>query len=353
MNGAHVVNITKDRRSQSGQVSFRLCLAVAGLGLLLSACGSSVSGPDTARPRESRSSAIGPQAHYKIGAPYAITGIWYYPRAVNSYDETGIASWYGPNFHKKTTANGEIFDQNALTAAHRTLPMPSIVRVTNLENGRELVVRVNDRGPFIPGRIIDLSRRSAQLLGFERHGIARTRVQYLPGRSRTAVAMIREGRIEPAIPTDLGIVPVPDAKPQSAVSVGHLTPIPGSVLARQNPDARSYKPVAANGAKSVSATDSLRDSKTASGRSRTVVPTQLFVQVAAFAIPENAEALSATLSDIGRIEIRAAVINRRRLHQVRIGPVDDVTEADVILTRVIERGFPKARIVVNSVPCCP
>lgn len=101
---------------------------------------------------------------YKVGKPYQINGVWYYPSEDYGYDETGVGSWYGPDFHGKPTANGEIFDQNGLTAAHRTLPMPSLVRVTNLENGRSIMVRVNDRGPFAHGRIIDLSRRSAQLL---------------------------------------------------------------------------------------------------------------------------------------------------------------------------------------------
>lgn len=85
---------------------------------------------------------------YKIGKPYQISGVWYYPAADYNYSETGIASWYGPDFHGKFTANGEVFDQNEVTAAHRTLPMPSFARVTNLENGRSLVVRINDRSLF-------------------------------------------------------------------------------------------------------------------------------------------------------------------------------------------------------------
>src|SRR5690349_21565245 len=116
---------------------------------------------------------------YKLGKPYQIEGAWYYPKVDYDYSETGIASWYGPDFHGKSTANGEIFDQNALTAAHKTLPMPTIVRVTNLENGRSIEVRINDRGPFVNNRIIDLTRRGAQLLGFEAQGTARVRVQVM------------------------------------------------------------------------------------------------------------------------------------------------------------------------------
>ena len=89
---------------------------------------------------------------YKVGDPYQINGVWYYPKVDYDYRETGIASWYGPKFDGGQTANGEVFDMNGISAAHRTLPLPSIVRVTNLENGRSLKVRVNDRGPFARGR---------------------------------------------------------------------------------------------------------------------------------------------------------------------------------------------------------
>src|ERR1700731_938283 len=116
---------------------------------------------------------------YKVGQPYQIDGTWYYPAEDFSYDETGIASWYGADFHGKNTANGEVFDFNELTGAHRTLPMPSVVQVTNLDNGRSIKLRVNDRGPYARGRIIDVSRRAAQLLGFEGAGTAKVRVKIL------------------------------------------------------------------------------------------------------------------------------------------------------------------------------
>ncbi|AFX99107.1 rare lipoA family protein [Candidatus Endolissoclinum faulkneri L2] len=114
---------------------------------------------------------------YKLGAAYKVQGVWYYPKKELNYSEVGIASWYGPGFNGRKTANGEIFNDNKLTAAHRTLPMPSLVRVTNLINNRSLIVRINDRGPFSRGRIIDLSRRSAKLLGFVNKGTARVRVE--------------------------------------------------------------------------------------------------------------------------------------------------------------------------------
>ncbi len=115
---------------------------------------------------------------YKVGKPYRVAGKLYVPREQPNYHKTGKASWYGTDFHGRKTANGEIFDMNALTAAHPTLPIPSYAYVTNLENGRTVLVRVNDRGPYAHQRIIDMSRASARILGFEKQGVANVRVRY-------------------------------------------------------------------------------------------------------------------------------------------------------------------------------
>ena len=117
---------------------------------------------------------------YKVGDPYIVSGTKYHPKADDTYDKIGLASWYGAQFHGRKTANGEIYNMNHLTAAHTTLPMPSFVKVTNLSNGRWLVLRVNDRGPFVGNRLIDVSRRSAQLLGFQDKGVTKVRVQAVP-----------------------------------------------------------------------------------------------------------------------------------------------------------------------------
>ncbi len=117
--------------------------------------------------------------HFKIGQPYEINGEQFIPQDDPSYDRTGVASWYGALFHGRHTANGEIFDMERLSAAHPTLPLPVYVKVTNLDNGRSAVVRVNDRGPFRKGREIDLSERTAEVLGFKRAGTANVRVRYL------------------------------------------------------------------------------------------------------------------------------------------------------------------------------
>ncbi len=116
---------------------------------------------------------------YKVGAPYTVRGVRYVPKADWTYQAVGTASWYGATFHGKRTANGEIFDKTRLSAAHPTLPLPSLVEVTNLSNGRMIQVRVNDRGPFRHGRIIDLSEAAAEELGFRRQGHTRVRVRML------------------------------------------------------------------------------------------------------------------------------------------------------------------------------
>lgn len=196
-------------------------------GLALSGCAQlklgatavkSVQGTPEASAQQPRAQGI-----YKVGDPYQIAGVWYYPAEDWSYDETGIASFYGgertgTNFHGLVTANGELYDMNALTAAHTTLPMPSLVRVTNLENGRSLVLRVNDRGPFVRGRIIDVSRRAAQLLGFEGQGTARVRVEIMGEESRQIRASLT-GRDDNRTVS---------AAPRTAVASDALPPPPGA-----------------------------------------------------------------------------------------------------------------------------
>lgn len=134
----------------------------------------------------------------KVGEPYQINGEWYHPRMVNDYREVGVASWYGVPFHGRKTANGETYDMHGMTAAHPTLPLPSLVKVTNLQNGLSIVVRVNDRGPFAKKRIIDLSRRAAWELGFKDQGTTDVEVVYMglaDGLERRHRQARREGRV--------------------------------------------------------------------------------------------------------------------------------------------------------------
>ena len=149
----------------------RLCCCVA-LALAMSACGG--------RHKIDRDIyGAGPGGSYRIGNPYSINGVTYYPAEDPGYSAIGTASWYGREFGGNSTANGERFDPRRLTAAHTTLPMPVLVRVTNLENNKSCVLRINDRGPFITGRILDVSEAAAEELGFHSQGTARVRVDYV------------------------------------------------------------------------------------------------------------------------------------------------------------------------------
>jgi len=152
--------------------------------LVLIACGFWLCACATARQPEARADrgvrvADAPRFVRGTMRPYQINGRWYTPRVQPDYDETGIASWYGSVHNGKPTATGEIFDMWAISAAHKTLPLPCIVAVTNLDNGKTIRVRVNDRGPFVDGRIIDLSRAAADRLGFAQKGVTRVRVRYV------------------------------------------------------------------------------------------------------------------------------------------------------------------------------
>ena len=134
---------------------------------------------------------------YKVGKPYKVMGRWYYPKEDYNYKEEGIASWYGEDFNGKKTANGERYNMNTLTAAHRTLPLPSIVKVTNLQNGRSIVVRVNDRGPYVKERIIDLSKRGATLLGYMGQGTTKVRVEIMAKESKQLKEAMLTGNVSP------------------------------------------------------------------------------------------------------------------------------------------------------------
>lgn len=145
----------------------------------LTACGGDGGGILPSKPEDVSHYPKVPWKGVKVGKSYKINGKWYSPRFDPDYEEVGVASWYGPGFHGRKTANGERYDQNAYTAAHTTLPLPSIVRVTNLQNGKAMNLRVNDRGPFHGGRIIDLSKAAAQKLDVLNGGVARVKVTYL------------------------------------------------------------------------------------------------------------------------------------------------------------------------------
>jgi rare lipoprotein A len=283
---------------------------------------------------------------YKVGKPYQISGVWYYPAEDYNFDETGIGSWYGPGFHSKVTANGEIYDENDMTAAHRTLPMPSLVRVTNLDNGRSIVVRINDRGPYANNRVIDMSRRGAQLLGYEKSGTAKLRVQILADESRQIAAAARRGTPAPILAETDGKAPKP--APRSKIEVAGL-PAPGP---------SAPLPPVAKGAGVVGTAEILPPATVAGavldGR---FVPApvvtnlpvrksgQIYVQVGAFGSAENVARARARLGSIGQ---QAQVSQTaQKLQRVRVGPLDTVDKADTVLAQVIQAGLMEAKIVVE------
>ena len=280
---------------------------------------------------------------YKVGKPYQINGVWYYPAEDFSYDETGVASWYGPGFHEKTTANGELYDQNELTAAHKTLPMPSLVRVTNLDNGRSVVVRVNDRGPYANGRVIDMSRRGAQLLGFEGSGTAKVRVQILGEESRAIAAAARQGTPPTILAESDGPPPkpVPRGKIEVAGPAGPTTgkeAVPGIVGAPIPPPATVAGAVVGGRfvPSPVVAQVPVR------GRD------SLFVQVGAFGSAENVARVRSRLASIGQpASVTATKAGKQTLQRVRVGPLDSVDRADAVLNQIIQAGLTEAKIVVD------
>ena len=194
-------------------------LIAAGLLSLLAACAGG------AKPGVAALPVVTDPAPIVSGTmrPYQIRGRWYRPEEQPRYDETGMASWYGDQFHGRPTATGERFDMNALTAAHKTLPLPGLVEVTNLANGRRVVLRVNDRGPFVDNRIIDLSRGAADALDLRRAGVGEVRVRYLGRAPRQGGGTTLQYA---AAPAPAPPPPAPTAGPVPYQQVASLPPPP-------------------------------------------------------------------------------------------------------------------------------
>jgi rare lipoprotein A len=371
------------------------------LGLLLAGCGSQPwSGADGANHY-----AAG-HPMYRVGEPYRIKGVWYYPAVDYDYDKTGIASWYGAEFDGRYTANGEIFDLNQLTAAHTTLPMPSIVQVTNLDNGRSLQLRVNDRGPFVDGRLIDVSRRAAQLLGFETNGTTPVRVKVLKDESIAAAeeamhgngqVMVAEASVAAAatIAASPPIYPPPVARPPvSRVAAARPwaraptrapiasppAPPPRIAMARIEtppplpspapPRSRAASPARsrfaliapAEAAELPPARPPVREPKTIAA---TIPVPQMppssprmaaepkgwsggiFVQAGAFSMRDNAQRVQSRIAALGSVRVMTASVNGVEMYRVRIGPLASAKQADRLLARVVGSGYPAARIVTD------
>lgn len=345
-----------------------------------------------------------PAPGVKVGKPYSVDGTTYYPEYDPHYDETGMASWYGPGFHGKNTANGERFDQDDLTAAHPTLPMPSLVRVTNEENGESAIIRVNDRGPFKDGRLIDLSRASAKRLGVT--GLSKVRVQYLKDETEQYWADMNlrtkdiqfaandpEAPGQAIVPPDDQPAQMVDSAPLMSVASNDIQPqrlqirprpvsfkLVGDAEAAEIPPpppaveengwdkitaGEESKPAAAH-PKVVQLYDDSgkpvdRAQKTASTAKVLRLPDEpepaklapassgsgggWYVQAGSFSSRENAERLATRLKSVGGTSIVPVEVGGKTLHRVRVGSFATRAKAEDALVAAEEKGASGARVV--------
>lgn len=306
-------------RSYSG---FALLLATG----LLAACGGTSEGlAPGPNPRTTPLSAPVSDTPVKIGAPYTIGGVTYTPEDVADYDAVGYASWYGGDHDGGTTANGEILRATAVSAAHRTLPLPSYVEVTALDTGRTIVVRINDRGPYSGNRIIDLSAGAAEQLGIAGSGSAAVRVRRV-NPSDPDKAMLRSGGRAPeriATPEDLLVVLRKQLSPAAAP-----TPVPPVTTAKSRPSPPA-KPAATP--KPVPPKPPIVEK---SGR--------YIVQVATFSSQERA--------DVAAKKLGAMISPSGALFRVRLGPFASEAAARAAVNMAAAKGYPGGRIMANDSP---
>lgn len=281
---------------------------------------------------------------YATGVAYKVDGVWYQPREDVSYDRVGTASWYGELFHGRRTANGEIYDMERLSAASPTLPMPVYARVTNLENRRSIIVRVNDRGPYRSSRIMDVSRRSAEALGFRHKGTARVRVQYLARAPLNGDDSYERRYL--ASQSWAQVASRGGKRDHDAV---------GSIAAGvKRPVERAYQaePVAARPPQRIppAAAPPIRWETNAQGAD---VPLdgggagRYLIQAGSFRSEDNAERARSLLGGIAPVEVAPAQAGGEILFRVRIGPFADPETAASALARVTEVGYRGAKIVAN------
>lgn len=338
----------------------------------------------TAAAGTAKQNAAGTAGYYKIGNPYQVGGLWYIPKEDYNYKEIGISSWYGPDFHNGITANGEVYDMHGLTAAHRTLPLPSIVRVTNLQNNRSLVLRVNDRGPFVNNRVIDVSKRAAQLLGFEEQGTTQVQVEILPEESKKlkeellAAAGKTSGSADLSAPAEQAAVRQEQvAQPKSleySPNYPRLANQPPALAATDAPlvasasatanakgeyndwdedltQAQARKTVVADTPKPAAAPKKPAEKKkpapvkkAASVKTTAAVVPGYYVQVGAFGSLENAEKMRAKVARFGSAVILPVTVNAKTLYRVRLGP-DSAKKALETMDKVTANGISDARLV--------
>jgi rare lipoprotein A len=273
------------------------------------------SAPDVLPRSEPRSRTGNPPFYDVLGKRYFVLS------SSVGYVERGVASWYGPGFHKVRTSIGEIYDMYGMSAAHKTLPLPAYVRVTNLQNGRSVVVRVNDRGPFVGNRIIDLSYTAASRLDMLRNG--------------TAMVEVRTLDVAPAP------VPVPAPAQQAPITAADSAPAAAPLTASP---LEAASPTAAVAGSAVAASAIAGAPVT-----QVAVPAALFIQAGAFSDPKNAERLVEKLrgGGYGKIFVRDNEIAGRRMYRVRIGPVPSVAEFDRIVAALERVGVHDAHLALD------
>jgi rare lipoprotein A len=337
-------------------VIVRAC-GVLLLAACIGACGSSSKGGGA---------GVAQRGSYKIGAPYKIDGVTYTPQEEFNRTETGVASWYGPGFHGKSTANGERYDQSERTAAHRTLQMPAIVRVTNLDNGMSTVVRINDRGPFARSRIIDLSRTAAQELDVVRNGTARVRIDQLPAESmavrdvaiagggpaeqNAAVAQVASGQRTAPAPTMAAAPPPAQPPPPQPVFVpAQPNPQPVWPTTPQPPSVET--PVASgSGGRGVTVASLASGAgpvpvQVAAPTTSALAGGSFYVQTGAFSTMENAERQRGAVRSYGVSEVSQASAGGRDIWRVRVGPYTTADAASIVADRLKRSGYGDARVV--------
>ncbi|RSB46825.1 septal ring lytic transglycosylase RlpA family protein [Brevundimonas sp. 357] len=252
--------------------------------------------------------------------PYQVRGRWYHPKEQPNYDETGQASWYGAYHHGRSTSTGERFDMNALTAAHKTLPLPSLVEVTNPANGRRAILRVNDRGPFVDGRIIDLSQGAAEALGLLNQGVGEVRVRYV-GRAPRQGGGTPMQRAEASPPRSTPVA-TRGSGPRpyyEAAAVEQPSPVSMPPPLPAQPVQPYVTPVATSPAAAY------------------------WVQAGAYADRRGADEVARRLGD--RASIQNVDRNGRPLFRVVVGPWPDATAAERARQAVIARGFSDALLI--------
>jgi rare lipoprotein A len=332
-------------------------LAMGCLAGFLSGCGSS-----------SRGGGAGGAAQrgtYKVGAPYKIDGVTYTPQEEFNRTETGVASWYGPGFHGKSTANGERYDQADRTAAHRTLQMPAVVRVTNLDNGMSTVVRINDRGPFARSRVIDLSRTAAQEIDMIGRGTARVRIDQLsaesmavrdvaiggggPAEQNAAVAQVASGQRTAPAPTMAAAPPPVQATPpppQPQPVFVPVQPAPQPVWPT-TPQPPSVETPVASGGRGVTVASLATGALPAVATTSALAGSGFYVQTGAFSTMENAERQRGAVRSYGASEVSQASAGGRDVWRVRLGPYSTADAASIVADRLKRSGYGDARVVAD------